>query len=318
MDEKTWRNHFVPQCYLKNFSGGQHGNSLSFLDLTLNNPKPIVKSPKSLGWQSKLYWSFLDDQDPEHYEKKFGQYEKGVGILFENLRKENYAIESITDIEIYYLGEFISIQLLRTPEVIKGILPAAEAYFVEISKKLMEIADSKEQVEEFVSRSNPKNEVLSSVFKLKEDFMKKLENCFFILGKTDEPMITSDQPVIMLDGDKLLDNTSFPPDFTDVIMPISRFKYFRFLRKDASNFLNLSVDDLNGLIIQSAHKEIFFNPEDSDYAVTKLREVKDLVGLRSFSKPLKEVAPYFFFRISNAETGEIIASNEIPKSSIED
>ena len=215
-NKPTTDEHYIPQCYLKQFSSD--GERIYQYDVLSGKQTPVPVPTKSVCYQKHLY-EFRDSSGAFAYrnliEKSFGIYEGEFAKTFRSVISKSrieanyHTLCFLSPKEKALLVFFLSTMIVRNPDILQTAQETALEFFGD-------------QITE-ISARNLALQTCLPIYKaldteernLLNPLMWFFEDMSFQIGVADsEVFFTSDSPVILF-------GTNQPVKLDEVIMPIS-------------------------------------------------------------------------------------------------
>ncbi|MBK9002188.1 MAG: DUF4238 domain-containing protein [Myxococcales bacterium] len=118
------RHHFVPACYLANFTpGGDRDSTFHAVDLTTGAARPTT--PNNEGWRRGFYNVDVDGEDLELVENTFAKVEGHIAPILQEVATAQRLPEA--DEDMGSLLYFMALQLARTPRMRAGFTQMNDA-----------------------------------------------------------------------------------------------------------------------------------------------------------------------------------------------
>lgn len=261
-NKPTVDEHFIPQCYLKQFS--PDGEKIYEYDVVNKRQIPVPVPTESICYEKNLY-EFKDVSGAYVYrnliEKNFALFEGEFANTFRSIRSKmhneaNYKTMSfLTEKEKALLVFFLSTMILRRPDILK----AAQDYTMEVFGN---------QVTEITARNFVLQTCLPIYKKLDVEeqnllnpVMQFFDDMSFVIGVTDnKEILTSDNPIVFF-RDNIED---YRPN--EIILPLSSCSvlYMASYSKTKRNCYNrlykmnnADVKYVNEAVVTQCHRWIF-------------------------------------------------------------
>ena len=114
MKQQTRRQHFISQCYLRNFANPPFSNNLQVFDKRMGTWRR--KSPKSIGWESDFFTvTKLDGSTSDEFDAFWGQFECRVAPVLKRIAQEKV----LTEEDRPPLALFIAHTAARSPDLLR-------------------------------------------------------------------------------------------------------------------------------------------------------------------------------------------------------
>lgn len=216
-NKPTVDEHYIPQCYLKQFS--PDAEKIYEYDALNKKQIPVPVPTESICYEKNLY-EFKDASGAYVYrnliEKNFALFEGEFANTFRSIRSKihneaNYqTLSFLTEKEKALLVFFLSTMILRRPDILKAAQDYAMEYF---GNKVTEIS-ARNFVLQTCLPIYKKLDVEEQ--NLLNPIMKFFDDMSFIIGVTDKrTILTSDNPIVLFRDN----GENYHP--TEVILPLS-------------------------------------------------------------------------------------------------
>ncbi|NPA93099.1 MAG: DUF4238 domain-containing protein [Chloroflexi bacterium] len=235
--QKTKRQHYVPQFYLRKFS--EDGNSIFVFDKVR---RAIFNSSIINVAQERYFFDLPEevtgDEDPQIVEQVFAELETTYASLLDKLLQALVRKRRFNPKYKIQLAFFISIQFLRTREYRQNQAQLRKAIVDVINQEFakegmwLEYGYKDEAVNHFISLFNPKLvEALTEVL---------LKHIWVIWNnKTEHPFYTSDNPVVV--ASRIQKSAGFASPGVEILLPLNSKLLLSICEKNY--FSNLSSSD---------------------------------------------------------------------------
>ena len=273
-NEPTVKEHYIPRCYLKQFT--INGEQIYQLDLSIGKAIPRPVSIKSICYEDNLY-EFKDESGDFKYrnliENKLSIYEREFAKTFYSIRMKatngkNFGVLSfLTSKEKCFLIFFLATMIVRNPDTLQAVTETTVEYFdSNISDNRARNLAIIECLPLYKKLDYKEKNILNSVIKL-------FENMSFQICVTNKDVIyTSDKPVILLgEGIEKIKSVYLPlsPRIFLKMLPYSQTK------KECRNRLvalnDCDVKNINRMIVSHSKRWVY-----SKNSFTK-KEIKLLI-----------------------------------------
>lgn len=260
-NEPTVKEHYIPRCYLKQFT--INGEQIYQLDLSIGKAIPRPVSIKSICYEDNLY-EFKDESGDFKYrnlienilacyESKYSDVVKSISNKTKH--KQNFkTLSFLTVEERNVLIIFMILQVLRDPLLIKMVKNEINSEWkdaiTEASIHNLAIMSCLPIYKEI----KPKDESMIT------NLIKKFENMSFIIGYAEnDSFLTNDYPVILIHDDdiKNLEEVYFPLSSKLALYMRPRSKTPPGNRNKLKKFTADNIECVNNKIIKIAKRWIY-------------------------------------------------------------
>ncbi|MCR5020127.1 DUF4238 domain-containing protein [Ruminococcus sp.] len=215
-NKPTTDEHYIPQCYLKQFSSD--GEHIYQYDALSGKQTPVPVPTKSVCYQKHLY-EFRDSSGAFAYrnliEKYFRTYEGEFATVFRSIQSKSsyeanyHTLSFLTTKEKARLVFFLSTMIVRDPDVLQAAQETALEFFgdqlTEISARNLALQTC---LPIYKALDTEERNLLNPVMRFFDDMS-------FQIGVTDKDVLwTSDSPVVLFGNNQ-------PVKLDEVVMPIS-------------------------------------------------------------------------------------------------
>lgn len=209
---KTIKQHYVPQFYLKNFSNkNKNGFFIHCYDIDKNKVYPA--NIKNIA-EEKYFYKIGE----ENFEEFFQKTERWASPIINNLSK-NEKIKPLNVVKNRErLSLFISVQFLRTKEIREDLLENYSKISSHLQKYNLnnEMKALMDQIDEKHIKYNQMEFILLASRKILDEILFK--KWVVLKNKTDIDFLTSDNPVVLYNPHGLL---GFACDYIHIFYPIN-------------------------------------------------------------------------------------------------
>lgn len=265
------RQHYVPKCYLRNFTNGDE-----FIATFFHSKNKFVKE---VGLNSVAYEDYFYGKDliiENKFEKLEGEWDKAFKAINKN--------EDVTDKDaqklIYQIMTFIAFQYARTLRVF-NMQKIFEDF---LTKFTYEHSASEETAQNMLRKYIPKNHnPMEAPFNISLSTVESFKDLdlLFIKNSSELDFVTSDNPVVLYN--KFLCNRNYKGNYglssvgLCIFVPMSPKLclclfdpkiYFSTNNENNCTICKETVHELNKLFCRNAYEYIFFGKKHSEeYAV---------------------------------------------------
>lgn len=279
----TKKQHYYPKLLLKNFSD-------EFGKLTVYDRKQNKERKIGFGGVCYSINTYESEGLNNYLEKEFSKIESKLGIVLSRLLRkiQNFATSTdenftLSEVDQDFLFKYMIIQAIRTDvgrllfvEMVNSLTNFRKTRRV-LPVELNEINENKNLIKLFNEYFNNEGNLLSFV-----EQIQKPESMNFHICVCDEPILTSDNPVIGTDeGKRLLlpINSYICIEFVDSSLDASNESIFLKLDRDHVRYINeAEINTANYFVIS----QYGFNMEQRTYIYNRFNRADWKFGKRHF------------------------------------
>jgi hypothetical protein len=217
MENKSKRQHYLSQFYLRNFANPMGSKNLNVY--FRNNGKWVTRTPKRIGWKSHQL-TIVDDNG--NYTDKYDRFiteniESPAAPIIQSISTaKNANLHDLSEEEIHLISMFISVIATRSPSLMESAFKSYTDSLATTTKKELEEAASQWRTIENSTNKTIDNFLkmikVGGLFKWLPTLYSRILGWNWHLITTNQfnPFITSDRPVFAQQNDKNIKMIGFP------------------------------------------------------------------------------------------------------------